>query len=145
MKKLFSVVLAILVPALMFTACAKEEAANTTTTEKIEATVDSGNFTAGVYLKAGEDFNTCQLQIRSENKIAIQYESKTITESGKYSVEDNVLRAKIEKNGCEYVFNIIDGSLFYDANASTPSANFVEKSAIADGAEFYLDHTFEAR
>ena len=144
MKKLFSVVLAILVPALMFTACAKEEE-TATTTEKIEATVDSGNFTAGVYLLTGEDSRACQLQIRNENKIAIQYESKTITESGKYTVEGDVLRAKIEKNGCEYVFNIIDGSLFYDANASTPSEKFVEKTAITDGAEFYLDHTFEAR
>ena len=145
MKKLFSIILAVLIPVLMFAGCNKENAANTATAEKIEATVDNGTFTAGVYFKAGEDSNVCQLQIRPENKIAIQYESKTITESGKYTVEGDVLIATIEKTGCKYVFNIIDGSLFYDANASTPSANFVEKSTIKDGAEFYLDHTFEAR
>lgn len=142
MKKLISIIIAILVPVLTFTACAKEEPAAVT---QNTAAVDNGTFTAGVYCMVSEDARPDQLQIRDENKIAIQYKSKTITESGKYTVEGDILRATIEKNGCEYVFNIKDGALFYDAAASTPSENFVENSMITDGTEFYLDHVFEAR
>ena len=141
MKKLISIIIAILVPVLMFTACSEEKPAEAET----KATTESGSFISGVYIMASEEAYPDQIQIRDENKIAIQYNSKITTESGKYTVEGNVLRAVIEKNGCEYVFNIKDGSLFYDATASKPSENFVKESKVTDGAEFHLDHRFEAR
>ncbi len=143
MKKLFSVILAILMLTLTFTACSEEQT-NAPSTE-ISATVENGTFTPGVYCVVTDEAIPDQLQIRDNNKIAIQYESKTITEAGKYTIEGDVLRVTIEKNGCEYVFNIKDGSLFYDAEASKPSEKFVAKSMIADGTELRLDHVFEAR
>ena len=143
MKKLFSVILAILMLTLAFAACSKEQT-NAPSTE-IAATVESGSFTPGIYSVVSDEAHPDRLQIRDNNKIAIQYESKTITEAGKYTVEGDVLRVTIEKNGCEYVFNIKNGSLFYDAEASKPSEKFVAKSMITDGTELRLDHVFEAR
>lgn len=142
MKKLFSVILAILVPVLMFTACSKEKPAAVTHSK---AEVNNGTLSSGVYYLVNDESRAVQIQIRDGNKIAIQYKSKTITESGKYTVEGDVLHTNIDKNGCEYVFNIKDGALFYDAAASLPSNTFVKESTVTDGAKFYLDHGFEAR
>ncbi len=141
MKKIISILLAALVPMLMFTACADKTDADTAPT----ATVKNDEFTAGVYYITGEETHSVQIQIRDSHKIAIQYNQKTVTESGKYTIEDNVLRAAIEKNGCEYVFNITDGKLVYDAANSKASEKFLSDSGIVDGTEFYLGHGFEER
>ncbi len=140
MKKIISILLAALVPMLMFTACTDKPAAETSS-----ATVKGDEFTAGIYYMSSEQYHSVQIQIRDDYKIAVQYNRKTITESGKYTLDGDVLRADIEKNGCEYVFNIKDGKLYYDAAASTPSDKFLSESGIVDGAEFYLDHGFQAR
>ena len=145
MKKIISIILAALVPVLMFTACANKTAADATTKAPEAATVKSDEFTAGVYYITGDDSRSVQIQIRDSYKIAIQYNQKIITESGKYTIEGNVLRAAIEKNGCEYVFNITDGKLVYDAQSSKASEKFLSDSGIVDGTEFYLVHGFEAR
>lgn len=140
MKKIISILLAALVPMLMLASCADKPAAETSS-----ATVKGDEFTAGIYYMSSEQYHSVQIQIRDDYKIAIQYNHKTITESGKYTVDGDVLRADIEKNGCEYVFNIKDGKLYYDAAASTPSDKFISDAGIADGAEFYLDHGFQVR
>lgn len=141
MKKIISILLAALVPVLMFTACADKTAADTAPT----ATVKNDEFTPGVYYITGEETHSVQIQIRDSHKIAIQYNHKTVTESGKYTIEGNVLRAAIEKTDCEYVFNITDGKLVYDAANSKASEKFLSDSGIVDGTEFYLGHGFEER
>lgn len=141
MKKIISILLAALVPVLMFTACADKPAADTAPT----ATVKNEEFTPGVYYITGEETHSVQIQIRDSHKIAIQYNHKTVTESGKYTIEGDVLRAAIEKTGCEYVFNITDGKLVYDAANSKASEKFLSDSGIVDGTEFYLGHGFEER
>ncbi len=145
MKKLLCLLIAALVPALMFTACSEpKEAVTTTAVEK--ATVKENAFTAGIYKMDGDsETRPCRIQIREENKIAIQYKSQTITEAGKYTVEGNVLRVTVVKTGNVYVFNIADGNLIYDEAASNPSAKFQKESGVVNGAKFTLDHTFEAR
>lgn len=144
MKKIISILLAALVPMLMLTACTDKPAADATKAPEA-ATVKGEEFTAGIYYMSSEQYHSVQIQIRDDYKIAVQYNRKTITESGKYTLDGDVLRADIEKNGCEYVFNIKDGKLYYDAAASTPSDKFLSESGIVDGAEFYLDHGFQAR
>lgn len=143
MKKILCLVFAVLTPMLMLTSCKAEN--SEASTSAIAATVKEKQFTAGVYYIASDDPRSAQLQIRDNNKIAIQYNRKTSTESGKYKIEGDVLRATIAKTGNEYVFTIKDGKLFYDAESSKPSDKFVSDSGIVNGAEFYLDHGFEAR
>ena len=140
MKKLLSVFFAAIMSMLMLASCSSNSEQETT-----KPTAAPETITQGVYLLESEETFPCKIQVRDSNKIAIQYNSNMITESGKYSFENDVLKAKIEKNGCEYVFNFKDGCLFYDAANSTPSEKFNEKSGISDGSKFYLDHRFEAR
>lgn len=143
MKKILCLIFAILMPTLMLTSCKSKDAETPPTA--IAATVKEKQFTAGVYYIASDDPRSVQIQIRDDNKIAIQYNRKTATEPGKYKIEGDVLRATITKTGNEYVFTIKDGKLFYDAASSKPSDKFVSDSGIVNGTEFYLDHGFEAR
>lgn len=141
MKKIISIILAALVPVFMFTACAEKPAAD----NALAATVKNDEFTAGLYYMTGDDSRSIQIQIRDSHKIAIQFNRKMTTESGKYTVENGVLRAVIDKYGSEYVFNITDGKLVYDAANSKASEKFLNDSGVVDGAEFYLDHEFQAK
>lgn len=146
MKKIISLLFAILVPVLMFTACADKTTADTSKAPE-SATVKGKEFTAGVYFMTSDvvTSRSVQLQIRDDYKIAIQYNHKTTTESGKYSIDGDILTANIEKTGCVYVFNIKDGKLYFDQHSSTPSDKFLSDSGIINGTEFYLDHGFEKR
>lgn len=147
MKKIICVLLASLIPVFMFTACAEEKEPVKVTEEKIQATVKGEAFTAGVYVVASEETESdCSLQIRAEdNKIAIQYKYKTITEPGKYTIDGNTLRVTVEKTGHEYAFNIKNGGLIYDEANSKPSAKFTKEAGVPDGTEFALGHVFGAR
>jgi hypothetical protein len=145
MKKILCLVFALLIPVLMFAGCDKNQ--NNAATTAVAATEKGGKFTAGIYFIEGDAEHRTQIQIRDQNgnSIAIQYNGKSSTEIGTYTVEGNTLVANIAKTGCKYVFNIEDGKLRFDAQNSIASESFLSDSGITDGTVLYLDHSFEAR
>lgn len=135
MKKILSVFLAVIMPLMMFTSCKEEPTAVSTTKNTIPH---------GIYLMTSDDIFPCKIQFRDE-MVVIEYNSNMSREPGKYEITEDTLRVMSEKNGSEYVFNIRDGKLYYDAANSKPSENFLKESGVVDGSEFYLSQTLQQK
>lgn len=135
MKKILSVLLAVLMPLIMLTSC-KEEPTVVSPSKNV--------IPHGIYLMTSDDVFPCKIQFRDE-MVVIEYNSNMQREPGKYELTDDTLRVMVEKNGSEYVFNVRDGKFYYDAANSNPSENFLRYSGVVDGSEFYFSQALQQK